>query len=113
MKTYLLNSARTLAVLSALGATAAMTMPAHAITGQTEEVSVKIDARDLVTDRGVERVYKTLAKKAENACETPGTRGVADSAAEKACARQLLGEFIENVDSAKLTSYYTAHKASA
>lgn len=113
MKTYLLNSARTLTVLGAFGAIAAMTMPAHAISPQAEEVSVKIDARDLVTDRGIERVYKTLAKKAENACETPGTRGIADSVAEKACARQLLGEFIANVDSVKLTSYYAAHNASA
>lgn len=113
MKTILLNSARTLAVLGAFGASAAMTIPAHAISPQVEKVSVKIDARDLVTDRGVERVYKTLAKKAKNACDTSGTRGISVHLAEKACANQLLREFVETADNAKLTSYYAAQKASA
>ncbi|MEP3890689.1 MAG: UrcA family protein [Hellea sp.] len=113
MKTYLLNLVKTLAVLGAFSATAAMTTSAHAISPQSEEVSVKIDARDLVTERGVERVYNTLARKAERACETTGTRGIAESSVEKLCARQLLSEFIADVDSVKLTSYYAAQNAAA
>ena len=113
MKTNLLSSARTLAILGAFSATAAMTIPAYAISPQTEEVSVKIDARDLVTERGIERVYKTLAKKAKNSCETSGTRGIAENLAEKACAKELLREFVKNADSVKLTTYYTTHNATA
>ena len=113
MKTNLFNSVRTFAVLGAFSATAMMTTQAHAISPQAEEVSVKIDARDLVTKRGVERVYNRLAKKAKSSCYTPGRRGISDTAADKECARQLLSEFIKDVDSAKLTSYYAAHKASA
>jgi UrcA family protein len=113
MKTILSSSARTLAILGTFSAAAVITIPAHAISPQTEEVSVKIDARDLVTERGVERVYKTLAKKAKTSCETSGTRGIADKSTEKLCAEELLREFVEDADNVKLTSYYTAHNASA
>ena len=111
MKTFVLNSARSLAILGALSATAAITAPAYAISPQTQEVSVKIDARDLATDRGVERVYKTLAKKAKSSCEISGTRGIEDKVAEKECAKALLRDFVESTDNVKLSSYYALQTA--
>ena len=113
MKTYLINSTRTFVILGAFGAAAAMTIPAHAISPQADTISVKIDKRDLATDRGVTQVYKTLAHKAKSSCETAGTRGIAVRLAERECAKQLLREFVENADSVKLTSYYTLQRASA
>jgi len=89
----------------------ALTSPAYAINAQQEKVSVSIDARDLETDRGVERIYRTLSKKAENSCVTPGVKSVSDRMIEKACVKRLLTEFIVDVDHVKLNAYHAAYSS--
>jgi len=83
----------------------ALTSPAYAINAQQEKVSVSIE------DRGVERIYRTLSKKAENSCITPGVKSVSDRMIEKACVERLLTEFIVDVDHVKLNAYHEAYSS--
>jgi len=106
MKTYLLNSTKALSALALISGALAVTAPAIAAPTQTHIVTTTIDARDLETDRGVAKIYKTLARRAENACSTSGHKPISARRAEDACAQDLLIDFVQDVDDERLTSYF-------
>ena len=97
------NTMKTIAItLAAMGtaiAPAAFATPAN-------DVSVEIDTRYLETDWGVEKVYDTLASKAEGACFSGSARDISARAVERDCMSNLLDEFIKSADHDKLTSYH-------
>lgn len=69
-------------------------------------VTTTIDKRDLTTEYGVERVYNTLSRKAETSCERAGLVPMSIKRAEQACTRQLLEDFVFDVDNGNLTRYH-------
>jgi len=87
--------------------------PAYAINAQTDTVSAIIDTRDLETDYGIVKVYKSLEHRAELACESPGLRSLAERNSEKSCTQSLLDDFIVNVGHDGLTAYYEARQIQA
>ena len=96
------NTFKTVAIaLAAIGT--AITPAAFAQTA--DDVSVTIDARDLETDWGVEKIYDTLSGKAETACYSRAARKYSHD-----CMSDLLDDFIENVGHEKLTSYHAVMK---
>lgn len=106
MKTYILNSGKALGVLALMGGTLAFNAPAFATSAQVEIVTTTIDARDLKTHHGVERIYNTLENRAESACTTPGHKPLNVRQAEVSCKQNLLMSFVQNVDDERLTAYY-------
>jgi UrcA family protein len=96
---------KTIAItLAALGTAVA---PA-AFAAPSDTVSVEIDTRYLETDWGVEKVYDTLASKAETACVTSSARDISARKFERDCMTNLLDEFIENAGHEKLASYHAS-----
>ena len=92
----------TVIALAALGTTLA---PA-AFASTSDDVTVTIDTRYLETDWGVEKVYNTLASKAESACDAGHTRDIAARKFARDCMSDLLDDFIVNADEDSLTSYH-------
>ncbi len=88
-----------------------ITSSAHAINAPTQTVSVKIDMRDLKTEKGVERVYKTLSYKAKTSCTTSGAKPISQKIEERACTERLLTEFVENIDHERLNAYHARMQA--
>ena len=88
--------------MAALGTAAA---PA-AFATTPSDVSVKIDARYLETDWGVEKVYNTLARRAEKACVSSGTKNISARKYERDCMTNLLDDFIESAGHDKLSTYH-------
>jgi UrcA family protein len=96
---------KTLAItLAALGTAIA---PA-AFATSADDVSVEIDTRYLETDWGVEKVYETLANRAESACVTSSAREISNRKFERDCMTDLLNDFIESADHEKLTTYHAS-----
>lgn len=106
MKTHLLNSVKALTVAALMTGGIAITTPAYAINTQADIITTKIDLRDLKTERGVERIYKSLSRRADSACKTPGPKPIENRVAENKCAKNLLIEFVQDVDNPRLTKYY-------
>ena len=90
--------------MAALGTAAA---PA-AFAAPSTDISVKIDTRYLETDWGVEKVYNTLSRKAENACSSNGSKNISARKYERECMTDLLDGFIKNAGHEKLTTYHTS-----
>ncbi|MEP3655586.1 MAG: UrcA family protein [Litorimonas sp.] len=91
----------TLAALGTAVAPAAFATPA-------DTVSVEIDTRYLETDWGVEKIYDTLASKAEASCVTSSARDFSVRKFERDCMTDLLDDFIENAGHEKLTTYHAS-----
>ena len=72
----------------------------------SDTVRVKIDARYLETDWGVEKIYKTLSRKAESACNVRSPRSPAIQKYEQDCMSDLLDDFIQSADHERLTTYH-------
>lgn len=106
MKNYLLNSVKALTATALISGGIAISVPAYAISTQGEKVTTTIDIRDLETDRGIAKIYKSLERRAESACETPGTKSVNSRQAEEACTENLLIDFVQDVGDARLTGYH-------
>jgi len=106
MKTHLLNSVKALTATALISGGIALSVPAAAITTQADIVTTTIDTRDLETDRGVEKIYKSLARRAESACRTPGSKSLSSKQIESVCTENLLIDFVQDVDDARLTSYH-------
>jgi len=88
-----------------IGGSLALTAPVLAAS-PAEIVTTTIDQRDLTTDYGVERVYNALSRKAETSCETPGRVPISAKRFEEQCTRQLLEDFVFDVDNVSLTRYH-------
>ena len=87
------------------GGAFALTTPALA-SPAADIVTTTIDKRDLTTEYGVERVYNALSRKAETSCERAGLVPMSIKRAEQACTRQLLEDFVFDVDNGNLTRYH-------
>ena len=87
------------------GGAFALTTPALA-NPAADIVTTTIDKRDLATEYGVERVYNALSRKAETSCERAGLVPMSIKRAEQACTRQLLEDFVSDVDNTSLTRYH-------
>lgn len=98
-RTTLKTIAITLAALGTAIAPSAFAAPA-------DDISVEIDTRYLETDWGVEKIYDTLSNKAESACVTGSSRDISNRRFETDCMTDLLNDFIESADHAKLTTYH-------
>ena len=79
-----------------------------AFAAPSDDISVEIDTRYLETDWGVEKVYETLANKAESACVTGSARDISNRKFERDCMTDLLNDFIESADHEKLTTYHAS-----
>jgi len=81
-------------------------IPANAYIPKSSKVEIKINAVDLESDRGIQRVYSYLTDQAEQACESPGRSSIATRQFEKTCTEGLLSSFIEDVNDERLTNYH-------
>ena len=106
MKTHIFNAAKFLTATALISGGIALSVPAAAITTHTDIVTTTIDIRDLETDRGVAKIYKTLVRRADSACKTPGSKSVSMRQAEDVCAENLLIDFVQDVDDVRLTNYH-------
>jgi len=106
MKTYLIHSIKALTATALISGGIALAAPAYAISAQSDQITTKIDIRDLETDYGVAKVYEALERRAESACRTPGMKSISSRNAEEVCAEDLLVDFIQDVDDGRLTSYH-------
>jgi len=97
---------KTATIALSIGGCFAVTLPALAANPTSEIVTTTIDQRDLATDYGVERVYKTLSHKAEISCETPGRVPVSIKRYEKLCTQDLLEDFVFDIGNESLTRYH-------
>jgi len=82
------------------------TMGSAAFASTSDEVSVEIDTRYLTTDWGVEKVYESLSKKAENLCNTGAAHDISSRKFERNCTVNLLDDFINSANHEKLTTYH-------
>jgi UrcA family protein len=99
---------KTMKTLAMTLATLGTTIAPAAFASTFDEVSVEIDARYLETDWGVEKVYKSLSRTAQNACDTGGTRDISARKYERDCRIDLLNDFIKSADHEKLTTYHAS-----
>ena len=106
MKTHLLNSVKVLTATALISGGIALSVPAYAISMQSEKVTTKIDVRDLETDHGVAKIYAALSRRAKSACTAPGTKTIKARLEEKECAENLLTDFVQDVGDERLTTYY-------
>lgn len=106
MKTHLIKSTKAITAIAFLAGGIAVTVPAVAITTSADIVTTTIDVRDLETDHGVARIYKTLERRAKAACWSTGAKSIRTRVLEKDCAKDLLIDFVQNVDDARLTNYH-------
>lgn len=81
-------------------------LPAQASIDRGDIVQTRIDARDLQTDRGLERVYEQLQNTAERKCSFGNRVGLSAQKAVDACAADLLNDFVENIDHPGLSSLH-------
>jgi len=79
---------------------------AYAISAQQDTVTTKIDLRDLETQRGIEKTYAALTRKAEISCTVPGQQPLEMRIFARDCTAKLLAEFIEDVDNIQLSAYH-------
>jgi len=98
------------ALLSCAVIAAAAFVPTAAsasITG-VDEVTTKIDKRDLKSDYGIKRVYKTLSRKADISCGVNDGASLSQRNAARTCAAHLLGSFVNDLNHQGLTQYHRA-----
>ena len=81
----------------------------HAINDQ---VSIKVDASELTTQAGIERVYAKLELEAEKNCRVKGKVTLELKKFEKACKTKLMENFIQSVDNKAMTAFHSAMKSS-
>jgi len=96
---------KTTTIALLIGGTFAITTPALA-SPVVDTVTTTIDQRDLATDYGVERVYKALERKAEDSCDYSRRITLAAKRFEDECTRQLLEDFVFDIDNSALTQYH-------
>lgn len=106
MKTQLLHSVKAMTVMAVISGAIAINGSAAAITTQSDIVTTTIDIRDLETDRGLAKIYKSLTRRAKKACTASGAKSVSTRVAEQTCTKNLLIEFVQNVDDVRLTRYH-------
>jgi len=106
MKNHILNAAKALTATVLISGGIALAAPAYAISTQADQVITKIDLRDLETDYGVAKVYAALERRAKNACSTPGAKSIGTRIVDRNCTKNLLIDFVEDVDDARLTVYH-------
>ncbi len=94
---------KTLAVSTlALGAVA-VTIPAQAAITSSYKVETRIKVADLQTEAGLIKVYNQLLEQAERECASVRAPRLAEQRMAKACAEDLLNDFISSVGNDKLT----------
>jgi len=99
---------KAIAIAAFIAASCGIMTPAYAINTQSDLVATTIDSRDLQTDHGIAKVYKSLERRAEAACDSQGKRTLTQRNFEKLCMQSLLNDFIVDVNHDGLTSYYNA-----
>ena len=98
-------------VISAFVTLSAVMTPtvSHAINDQ---VSFKVDASELTTQAGVERVYSRLEFEAEKDCRIKGKTVVLKRQKEESCKIKMMNDFIQSVDNKAMTAFHSAMKSS-
>ena len=98
-------------VISAFVTLSAVMTPtvSHAISDQ---VSIKVDASELTTQAGIERVYTKLELEAEKNCRLKGEVTLELKKFEKVCKTKLMENFIQSVDNKAMTAFHSAMKPS-
>ena len=115
METTMLNFKKTKTlkpiVISAFVTLSTVMTPtvSHAINDQ---VSIKVDASELTTQAGIERVYAKLELEAEKNCRMKGKVTLELKKFEKACKTKLMEDFIQSVDNKAMTAFHSAMKSS-
>jgi len=102
-----MTTRKTLKIFAITVATFGTALAPTAYAASSDEVRVEIDSRYLETDWGVEKVYKTLSKKAESACTFGSTGTLHARMTKRDCMSDLLDDFIESADHERLTTYHT------
>ncbi|WP_031551859.1 UrcA family protein [Parvularcula oceani] len=69
-----------------------------------QEVSVEISAVELASKEGAAKVYRKLEKRAARACGVEERLSPAERNARKACAADLLEQFVASADHSMLTA---------
>ena len=101
---------KTIAISAIVTFSAAMApMASHAIN---DKILFKVDAADLTTQAGIERIYNRLESEAERACSTTGRITLDTRKLEKACKIEVMDDFVESVDNKALTAFHLAMKSS-
>lgn len=79
---------------------------AQALMPSQNTVDVRIDLRDLATERGVANVYKQMTRRAKTVCAVSSQRILTDKRAAKTCATDILAEFVTELDDERITAYH-------
>lgn len=82
------------------------TMSANAYVAKTETVKAKVDPYLLERKNGVQRVYASLEQQAEQACRRNGNPTLLDKRLSKMCAKNLLNDFVKNLNDERVTAYH-------
>ncbi len=91
----------------ALASIGFLTAPmAASATIYTETVETRINKSDLLTEAGLQRVYRKLSNKAESQCQSNGLKPVSATRKAKKCAATLLNEFVMSVNHERLTEIH-------
>ncbi len=73
----------------------------------SDSASFHFSSNDLASSKSVKALYVRMDRKAEQACTTPGVRGLKTIKRDRLCHQQLINSFVEQVDHPSLT---TAHE---
>lgn len=85
-------------------------VPLQASATQGEHVSVRVDISQIDQQDGVATVYTQLTQEAQMACTPEGFQSLIIKKISEKCTKNLLNDFIVDLDIASLTSYHNAHK---
>ena len=98
---------KTLSIAVLAVGTLAATLPAQAAIGTSYKVETRVKVIDLETEQGLIRVYEQLKKTAEKECRVDGVMSLDERRLAKACAKNLLDDFVNSVDDLRLTRLHT------
>ena len=84
----------------------AVIMFAASAANASDEVSFRFSSDDLASSKSVKALYVRMDRAAENACTTPGLRGLETIKRDRLCHRQLIESFVEQVDHPSLTTVH-------
>ena len=73
--------------------------------GPAEEVTFRFDAELLTTNRGIEKVYDRMARRARRACRFPGPL-MTRHGEEMRCRASLVDQWVDGIGSPHLTALH-------
>ena len=84
-------------------AAATLALAAYSTSAGAADHSFRFHASEL---NSPEALYERMAARAEAACTTRGRKGLWSRSAEKACAADLLGDFVDGAGNPALTAIH-------